>query len=76
MTTPQKVDDHLSYILLKSIIQERRSIRSFTDQQVTIEDIDELIDCARFAPSDTNSQPWQFVVVMNKEMIQTICEMT
>ncbi|NOU97966.1 NAD(P)H nitroreductase [Paenibacillus sp. LMG 31456] len=60
----------------KKIVLERRSIRRFTEEDVTIEDIKELIDCARYAPSDTNSQTWQFIAVVNREKIKEIEQMT
>ncbi|PZE20975.1 nitroreductase family protein [Paenibacillus xerothermodurans] len=60
----------------KNVILERRSIRSFTEQDVSIEDIKELIDCARYAPSDTNSQTWEFIAIMNREKIKHIEQMT
>jgi nitroreductase len=60
----------------KKIVLERRSIRRFTEQDVTVEDIRELIDCARYAPSDTNSQTWQFIAVINREKIKEIERLT
>nr|WP_209970324.1 nitroreductase family protein [Paenibacillus eucommiae] len=66
----------MHYETVKEIIQGRRSIRRFTEQDVSIEDIKEIIDCARYAPSDTNSQTWQFIAVMNKEKIKEIERLT
>jgi nitroreductase len=60
----------------KTIVQERRSIRRFTEQAVSIDDIKELIDCARYAPSDTNSQTWEFIAVVNREKIKYIEQLT
>ncbi|MFK7696738.1 nitroreductase family protein [Paenibacillus sp. HJGM_3] len=62
----------MHYEDFKHIVLERRSVRKFTDEPVSAEDIRELIDCARYAPSDTNSQTWEFVAVMNKEKIKEI----
>jgi nitroreductase len=66
----------MSYAIVKSNIQERRSVRNFTEQAVTAEQIREIIDCARYAPSDTNSQTWQFLAIINKEKIARIEELT
>lgn len=44
-------------------IRTRRSIRSFSNKEVSEESIRKLIDCARRAPSSHNRQPWQFIVV-------------
>jgi nitroreductase len=66
----------MTYSMLKTIIHGRRSVRKYTEQPVTQEDIREIIDCARYAPSDTNSQTWEFIAILNREMIARIEEMT
>ncbi|WLR51029.1 nitroreductase family protein [Bacillus tianshenii] len=66
----------MDYNAFKEIVLGRRSIRNYQDKEVSNEDILELIDCARYAPSDTNSQTWEFVVVKNKQKIKEIEEMT
>lgn len=66
----------MEYTALKQLIQERRSVRKFADRPVAEEDIRELIDCARYAPSDTNSQTWEFVVITNADKIRAIESMT
>ncbi|WCK56529.1 nitroreductase family protein [Aneurinibacillus sp. Ricciae_BoGa-3] len=66
----------MDYAAFKEIVHGRRSVRKFTDQDVTIDDIEEIIDCARYAPSDTNSQTWEFIVIKNKEKIKEIEQMT
>jgi nitroreductase len=55
-------------------IKERRSIRSYTDQPVSKEKINEIIQTGRYAPSATNRQPWRFIVITNKRMIDDISE--
>jgi nitroreductase len=66
----------MDYEALKLLIQERRSVRKFAEQPVTEEDIIEIIDCARYAPSDTNSQTWEFIVITNQGKIKEIEKMT
>jgi nitroreductase len=66
----------MNYEDFKTIVLERRSVRNFTEQEVAVEDIREIIDCARYAPSDTNSQTWQFIAIRNKEKIKQIEQMT
>jgi nitroreductase len=66
----------MSYSIIKANIHERRSVRKYTEAPVTVEDIREIIDCARYAPSDTNSQTWEFIAVLNKETIARIEELT
>ncbi|WP_028547887.1 MULTISPECIES: nitroreductase family protein [unclassified Paenibacillus] len=66
----------MHYDDFKTILHERRSVRKYTDQEVAIEDIKELIDCARYAPSDTNSQTWEFIAIVNREKIKHIEQLT
>lgn len=62
----------MDYNKFKDIIIGRRSFRKFKDEPVPIEVLEELIDCARWAPSDTNSQPWRFIATSNKKIIKRI----
>ncbi len=61
---------------VKELMQNRRSIRKFIDKEVSREDIIDIMDCARYAPSDTNSQTWEFLVITDKEKIKKIEDMT
>lgn len=51
---------------LNITIKNRRSIRKYKDTNVTKEIIEDLIDCARLAPSAKNRQPWKFVIVKDR----------
>jgi len=44
------------------LIKARRSVREFKPEPVPRADIDKMLDCARFAPSASNTQPWFFAV--------------
>ncbi len=44
-------------------IFERKSIRSYTDQPVSQEQVETILKAAMAAPSGMNAQPWRFVVV-------------
>lgn len=52
----------------------RRSIRKFKDQNVEPEKIDKLLRAAMQAPSAANQQPWEFIVVQDKEKLAQIAE--
>lgn len=45
------------------VIQERRSIRKYTDTPVEQEKIEQILDAARLAPSWKNMQCWRFLVI-------------
>lgn len=49
-------------------IKSRRSVRAFTREDVSEEEVEKLIDAARWAPSAGNIQPWEFIVVRKPEI--------
>lgn len=49
-------------------IKNRRSVRAFTQEDVSEEEVEKLIDAARWAPSAGNIQPWEFIVVRKPEI--------
>jgi nitroreductase len=55
---------------VKEAIAKRRSIRRFTDEPVSREDLLELIEAARLSPSGCNSQPWRFRLVTDRPVIE------
>ena len=57
---------------LNEAIRTRRSIRKFTDYQVTDDEITAMIEAARYAPSWANTQVWEFVVVRDRGLIEKI----
>jgi nitroreductase len=48
-------------------IRERYSVRSFSDQQPSDEQILDILEAARLAPSWMNVQPWHFIVIKDNE---------
>ena len=57
------------------IIKERRSTRRFKLDPVSEEDIMAVLEAAHWAPSGENFQPWRFIVIKNKEMMEKIVEL-
>ena len=53
-------------------ILERRSIRKYTDEPVSLEDIDRLLQAAMAAPSASNRKPWEFVVVTDEDLLRRL----
>lgn len=45
------------------VIQDRRSIREYTEEPVSERDLQMILESARLAPSGENAQPWRFIVV-------------
>ncbi len=54
------------------VLKTRRSVRSYTAEPVSREEIQELIDSAVLAPTGMNMQPWAFTVVTNQEVMQKV----
>ena len=48
--------------------KQRRSVRKFTEKEISNELINELLISAMAAPSARNMQPWEFYVVKTKEI--------
>ena len=48
-------------------ILTRKSVRQFTDQEIEIDKIDNLLQAAMASPSGVNKQPWKFIVVKSEE---------
>ncbi len=53
-------------------IKNRKSIRAFEKEPVTEQQIEQLIDAAKCAPSAGNIQPWEFVVVKDHHIKQQL----
>ncbi len=53
----------LKVMTLIDEIKTRRSVRKYTEQPVTKEDLQVLLEAASFAPSAHNAQPWRFMVL-------------
>ena len=54
------------------VLKTRRTVRSYTAEPVSRQDIQELIDCAILAPSGMNFQPWAFSVVTSQSVMQKL----
>jgi nitroreductase len=50
----------------------RRSIRKFSDRPVEKEKLERLLKAAMQAPSAGNQQPWEFIVVDDKEILECL----
>lgn len=55
-------------------IKTRRSIRNYLNKPVPEEVIRRIIDAGRYAPSGFNFQPWRFVVIESKEMLEKLSD--
>lgn len=54
---------------LKEVLLKRRSVRKYTEEAVSQEDILELLHAAMSGPSACNKRPWEFYVITNEELL-------
>ena len=57
-------------------IKTRRSIREFTDSDVSDRMLEEIIEAGRWAPSGLNNQAWRLIIVQNKDTKESISKLT
>ena len=50
-------------------IRSRRNVRQYTDQPIPRDDLERVLEAGRRAPSASNWQPWNFVVVTDRERL-------
>ena len=55
-----------------SLIKDRRSTRKFTSQLLNPTQVEKILRAALMAPASKRKNPWQFVVVEDKEMLQKL----
>ena len=57
---------------LNEVLLKRRSIRKFTDEPVSEEDVLKLLHAGMSGPSACNRTPWEFFVVTNPEILEKL----
>lgn len=57
---------------VKEALLKRRSVRKFTSEPVSCEDINELMHAAMSGPSACNKTPWEFYVISNPEKLDAL----
>lgn len=56
------------------VIDIRRSVREFSDKKIEKEVIDKIIHAGVMAPSAKNQQPWEFIVIDDKNILNKLSE--
>ena len=57
-------------------VKDRRSVRRYTKEKVSDDFIVKILEAGRWAPSADNSQPWNFIVLRDKEVRERVAEAT
>ena len=55
-------------------IRSRRDVRDFSDRPISGADLDRILEAGRRAPSSRNWQPWDFVVVTDREQLAELAQ--
>ena len=55
-------------------ITSRRNVREYDDRPIADEDLDQILEAGRRAPSSRNWQPWDFVVVTDRPQLQELSQ--
>jgi nitroreductase len=55
-----------------SMLKKRRSIRKFEEKEIEKEKIDKLIEAALRSPSSRGLNPWEFIVVTDRELLDKL----
>ncbi len=53
-------------------IKSRRSVRAYTEQQVSAEDLNLILEAATYAPSGMNLQTWHFTAIQNAAVLKEL----
>ncbi len=53
-------------------IRSRRNVRHFSDRPLAPEALDRVLEAGRRTPSSTNWQPWDFVVVTDRQQLRAL----
>ncbi len=67
-TTPQRAND------LAALLRGRRSVRRYQERPVSREQLEQIIEAARWAPSPHGRQPWRFVVLTRQELKERLAD--
>ena len=69
-----QADDRISPEAVLALLKERRSIRRYRPDPVPEEMVEQLLEAGRWAPSASNRQPWEFIVVRDEAIRQQVAQ--
>jgi nitroreductase len=58
----------------KKVLRKRKSIRKFKEDPISIDTLKEIIEDGVLSPSAGNRQPWEFIIVTKRSIIQNLAE--
>lgn len=61
-------------MFMLEMLYRRRSIRKYKDIEIPQKDVDKLIRAALLAPSSRSRLPWEFILVSDKEILESLAK--
>ena len=61
---------------LDDCLRGRRSVRSYTNESVSRDQIDEVLEAGTWAPNGIGNEPWRFIVIQNKKLVKYVSDET
>lgn len=58
------------------LVKKRQSVRKYLNKMVEKEKIERCLEAARLAPSASNSQPWEFIIVDDPKLKEAVAKET
>jgi nitroreductase len=55
-------------------ITSRRNVRSFADRPIPAADLGQILEAGRRSPSSQNWQPWDFILVTDREQLRELAK--
>ena len=63
--------------MLKDLLKKNRSYRGYDEsRKITREELEDLVDCARYTPSSVNMQPFKYYLACDEEAVAKIQPLT
>lgn len=72
-TYPSRMSNEGSIVL--AALRHTRQVRQFTDEPVSEDEINRILEVARWSGSSTNWQPWRFAVIRDREKQERLAEL-
>jgi nitroreductase len=61
---------------LDACIKGRRSVRAYTDEPVSKQQIDAILEAGVWAPTGMGREPWRFIIIEDKKLIKLVSDET
>ncbi|MDO5713389.1 MAG: nitroreductase family protein [Tissierellia bacterium] len=61
--------------MFEQLMEKRRSIRHFTEEEVSKEDLEKILKAGLLAPTAKNRKPIDLIVIQDKEMLEQLSKM-